>query len=66
MPIIAISGCDTQFQGMANILQIAQSLGADMAMRKPTDTEELLQRHCNTLTEKRANNRLQIGLDRSG
>lgn len=41
MPIIAISGA-IHNQGMANILQIAQSLGADMAFRKPTDTDELL------------------------
>ncbi|WP_299848847.1 response regulator [uncultured Roseovarius sp.] len=49
MPIIAISGAIHNF-GMTNILKVAQSLGADIALGKPTDTEDLLHA-INTLTK---------------
>ena len=51
MPIIAISGA-IHNQGMANILKISRSLGADFTLGKPTDIEELLHA-INTLTKKR-------------
>ena len=50
MPIIAISGA-IHNRGMSNILKIAQTLGADIALGKPTDTEDLLHA-INTLTKR--------------
>lgn len=41
LPIIAISGA-IHNQGMSSILKTARSLGADFALGKPTDVEELL------------------------
>ncbi len=52
MPIIAISGA-IHNQGMSNILKISRSLGADFALGKPTDIEELLHA-VKTLTKKNA------------
>lgn len=48
MPIIAVSGA-IHNQGMSSILKTARSLGADFALGKPTDIEELLHA-INTLT----------------
>ncbi len=41
MPIIAISGA-IHNQGLSDLLRISKDLGADMALGKPTDTDELL------------------------
>lgn len=51
MPIIAISGA-IHNKGMSNLLKIARSLGADLALGKPTDTDDLLHA-INTLTKRR-------------
>ncbi|MGZ2259062.1 response regulator [Roseobacter sp. A03A-229] len=41
MPIIAISGA-IHNQGLSDLLRVTKDLGADMALGKPTDTDELL------------------------
>lgn len=51
IPIIVISGA-VQNKGMADLLKITRDLGADMALSKPTDIDDLMHA-VNLLTQNR-------------